>query len=96
MLSKELNEKSTILAGVKEKTKAYVERLNSEKATAVAALEQQVEGIPGGGGDGIDRSVLFPVFATVSASSSISRNPCNVCLICGRNRCGAREGSREN
>lgn len=46
MLSKELNEKSTILAGVKEKTKAYVERLNSEKAAAVAALEQQVVGVP--------------------------------------------------
>lgn len=92
MLSKELNEKSTILAGVKEKTKAYVEKLNSEKAAAVAALEQQVVGGgTGGGGDGIDRGVLFPLFAAVSASTSISRNPCNVCLIRGRGRCGAQE-----
>ena len=41
-LAKELNEKCTILAGVKDKTKAYVEKLNAEKASAVAALERQV------------------------------------------------------
>lgn len=41
-LAKELNDKSTVLAGVKDKTKAYVEKLNAEKATAIAALEEQV------------------------------------------------------
>lgn len=42
-LAKELNDKSTVLAGVKDKTKAYVEKLNNEKAAAVAALEEQVQ-----------------------------------------------------
>lgn len=41
-LAKELNDKSTVLAGVKDKTKAYVEKLNKDKAAAVAALEEQV------------------------------------------------------
>lgn len=41
-LAKELNDKSTVLAGVRDKTKAYVEKLNKEKAAAVAALEDQV------------------------------------------------------
>lgn len=41
-LAKELNDKSTVLAGVKDKTKAYVEKLNKEKAAALAALEEQV------------------------------------------------------
>lgn len=42
MLAKELNDKSTVLAGVKDKTKAYVEKLKKDKAAAVAALEEQV------------------------------------------------------
>lgn len=43
-LSKDLNDKTSVLAGVKEKTKAYVEKLNSEKAAAVASLMEQVGG----------------------------------------------------
>lgn len=41
-LAKELNDKSTVLAGVRDKTKAYVEKLNNEKVAALAALEEQV------------------------------------------------------
>lgn len=35
-------EREALLAGVKERTKAYVEKLNNEKAVALAALEDQV------------------------------------------------------
>lgn len=44
-LAKELHEKSTVLAGVKDKTKAYVEKLNKEKAEIISALEVQVSRI---------------------------------------------------
>ena len=39
---KELNDKSTVLAGVKEKTKMYVDRLNVDHAATLAALQTQV------------------------------------------------------
>lgn len=42
VLSKELQDKAAVLAGVKDKTKAYVDKLQAEKAAAVAALEEQV------------------------------------------------------
>lgn len=41
-LAKELQEKSNVLAGVKDKTKAYVEKLNKDKTAALAVLEDQV------------------------------------------------------
>eukprot|EP00904_Undaria_pinnatifida_P002529 jgi/Undpi1/12277/HiC_scaffold_5.g01953.m1 len=42
-LVKELNDKSTVLAGVKEKTKMYVDRLNVDHAATLAALQTQVD-----------------------------------------------------
>lgn len=41
-LAKELHEKSTVLAGIKDKTKAYVAKLNADKVAAIGALEAQV------------------------------------------------------
>lgn len=42
VLTKELHEKSSVLAGVKNKTKLYVEKLNADKFAAIGALEAQV------------------------------------------------------
>lgn len=41
-LAKELQDKSNVLAGVKDKTKAYVKKLNMDKTAALAVLEDQV------------------------------------------------------
>lgn len=41
-LSKQLQEKANHLANVKERTKAYVDKLRTEQKTALAALEEQV------------------------------------------------------
>ena len=38
-LMKELNDKSTVLAGVKDKTKAYVDKLKNDNTTALTALQ---------------------------------------------------------
>lgn len=44
-LEQELQDKTALLAGVKDKTKAYVEKLKAEEAAAVAALEEKASAV---------------------------------------------------